>query len=219
MLGNNWDLILSNIFESMEFSNFIERIDKDYENYIIYPNKENIFRALKLTDFNEVKVVILGQDPYHGPNQANGLAFSVENGNKLPPSLKNIFKEIYRDLAIKNLNGDLTSWAKQGVLLLNSILTVKEGSPNSYKNTYWNFLTDKIISEISKKRNIIFLLWGNEARSKKTIIEEGNFILESAHPSPLSYYRGFEGNNHFSKVNEILENLGLEKIDWSTNEN
>ena len=147
MIGNSWDNVLNESFNSKEFNSFMNLINEDYNNYDVYPTKENIFKALELTDYNDVKVVILGQDPYHQKGQANGLAFSVENGIKTPPSLRNIFKEIYDDLSIVNTNTDLSTWAKQGVLLLNTVLTVKDSTPKSYANTYWNKFTDEIISK------------------------------------------------------------------------
>lgn len=219
MIGNSWDNVLNESFNSKEFNSFMNLINEDYNNYDVYPTKENIFKALELTDYNDVKVVILGQDPYHQKGQANGLAFSVENGIKTPPSLRNIFKEIYDDLSIVNTNTDLSTWAKQGVLLLNTVLTVKDSTPKSYANTYWNKFTDEIISKVSDKKNIIFLLWGNDAIAKKQLIDQDNYILTSTHPSPLSAYRGFLGCKHFSKTNKILLDLNEDIIDWSTDEN
>lgn len=219
MIGNSWDNVLNESFNSKEFNSFMNLINEDYNNYDVYPTKENIFKALELTDYNDVKVVILGQDPYHQKGQANGLAFSVENGIKTPPSLRNIFKEIYDDLSIVNTNTDLSTWAKQGVLLLNTVLTVKDSTPKSYANTYWNKFTDEIISKVSYKKNIIFLLWGNDAIAKKQLIDQDNYILTSTHPSPLSAYRGFLGCKHFSKTNKILLDLNEDIIDWSTDEN
>lgn len=219
MIGNLWDEKLKDIFDSEEFRFFIESIYEDYNNFEIYPEKENIFKAFELTDYSDVKVVILGQDPYHQKGQANGLAFSVENGVKMPPSLRNIFKEIKEDVGINNTNTDLSNWAKQGVLLLNTILTVKDSKPKSYAKSYWNKFTDIVISRVSEKGNVVFLLWGMDAINKKHLISNNNFILTSTHPSPLSAYRGFLGCRHFSKTNEILSNLNEDIIDWSTNEN
>lgn len=216
MFNNNWDKVLSNFMNTEEFQNFYSELMKSYKFMNIYPEKENIFRSLKLTDYNDVKIVILGQDPYHQKGQANGLAFSVNSNTKLPPSLINIFNEIRRDTGIDNISGDLTNWARQGVLLLNNVLTVKESCPNSFSKTIWSSFTDKIIHEVSKKGDIIFLLWGNNSQSKIPIIEKGNYILKTTHPSPLSAYRGFNGCGHFSEVNKILSSLGKKEIDWST---
>ncbi|MGX7071853.1 uracil-DNA glycosylase [Helcococcus kunzii] len=219
MIGNEWYIVLKDIFDSEEFNIFMNNIYTDYENFDVYPKREDIFKAFELTDYSDVKIVILGQDPYHQRGQANGLAFSVNKGVKMPPSLRNIFKEIKEDLGIVNTNTDLTNWANQGILLLNTVLTVKDSKPKSYANTYWNKFTDKVISRVSKKGNIIFLLWGNDAINKSRLICENNYILTSTHPSPLSAYRGFSGCRHFSKANNILVDLNKDIIDWSTNEN
>lgn len=182
----------------------------------IYPNSADIYNAFKKTSYDDVKVVILGQDPYHEKNQANGLAFSVNNGIKMPPSLKNIFKELQDDIGGKlRTNTDLTDWAEQGVFLLNSSLTVIEGKPNSMADI-WNTFTDSIIKLLnSKEKPIVFVLWGKNARDKKKLIDTNkHFIIESAHPSPLSAYRGFFGSKPFSKVNEYLISTGQVPIDW-----
>ena len=181
----------------------------------IYPKPNNFFKAFEICPYEEVKIVILGQDPYHTPETANGLAFSVSKNQKLPPSLKNIFKEIQEDLGIKNEKGDLTRWAEQGVLLLNSSLSVIEGMPSSHSQIGWQTFTDRAVKLIQKKKNIIFMLWGNFAKQKKELIEDGNHILEASHPSPLSANVGFFGCKHFSKANKILVDQGLEPIDWS----
>lgn len=217
MFKNNWDIVLKDIINDEEFITFYNSIISDYDNFDIYPERQNIFKALEYTDFEDVKVVILGQDPYYKKGQANGLAFSVNEGVKLPPSLRNIFEEINRDLGINNTSGDLSNWAKQGVLLLNTVLTVKDSNPRSYSNTYWNKFTDAIIERVSNKENIVFLLWGSYAIKKTKIINNNNFILTSSHPSPLSAYRGFKGCGHFSKTNSILKELGKDTIDWRTN--
>lgn len=183
---------------------------------VIYPNSADIYNAFKKTSYDDVKVVILGQDPYHEENQANGLAFSVNNGVKMPPSLKNIFKELQDDIGGElRTNPDLTDWAKQGVFLLNSSLTVIEGRPNSMADI-WNTFTDSIIKLLnSKEKPIVFVLWGKNARDKKKLIDTNkHFIIESAHPSPLSAYRGFFGSKPFSKVNEYLISTGQVPIDW-----
>ncbi len=185
---------------------------------IIFPKNENLFNALELTPFDKVKVVILGQDPYHGDGQAHGLSFSVQEGVKLPPSLKNIFKELATDIIDYNIptGGDLTYWAKQGVLLLNATLTVGAGKAGSHQDKGWEFFTDKIIETISNQNeNIIFILWGKFAQAKEKLIDETkHYIIKSAHPSPFSAYGGFFGSKPFSKTNEILRNLGKEEIDW-----
>jgi uracil-DNA glycosylase len=178
----------------------------------VVPKKDNIFRALTLTPLHTVKVVILGSDPYHGPNQANGLAFSVDRGIELPPSLKNIFKELKDDLGIENTHGDLSKWAKQGVLLLNSVLTTELNKPGAHFGKGWETYTDTIIRQVSDERDkVIFLLWGKKAQEKKSLInKDKHVILEASHPSPLSASDSFLGCKHFSKVNELLS----EPIDW-----
>ena len=185
---------------------------------IIYPKNNEIFNAINLTEFEKTKVIILGQDPYHGPEQAHGLSFSVRNGIKPPPSLLNIFKEIEFDLSIKvnKEDGDLTRWAKQGVLLLNSLLTVEKGSPLSHKDIGWETLTDKIIETLSEnKKNLVFILWGSHARSKKSLIcKNENLIIESAHPSPLSAHRGFIGSKPFSRTNDYLIKNNINPVNW-----
>lgn len=182
------------------------------------PPKELMFRAFELVDFQNIRVVILGQDPYHGINQANGLAFSVDSSQTPPPSLRNIFKEIKSDLGIENKSGDLTSWANQGVLLINSILTVEENKPASHANLGWEIFTDKILSDISTHlNNVVFIFWGAYARSKKGIIDTSkHLLLESPHPSPLSAHTGFFGSKHFSLANQYLNEHGKSTIDWRT---
>lgn len=216
MLNNSWSTALSDIINDELFKKFYSEIIYLYKDNIIYPKKEEIFNALNLTSFEDVSVVIIGQDPYHNPGQANGLAFSVNNEMPLPPSLKNIFEEINNDLGIQNTRGDLSPWAKQGVLLLNTSLTVYKNKPNSFSNSYWNVFTDEIIKKCSGKKNTIFLLWGNEAKKKKKLISNDNYIIETSHPSPLSVYRGFRGSRIFSRTNEILRSLGKEEINWET---
>lgn len=189
----------------------------DFDNKIIYPEKDNIFNAYKLTPYENIKVVIIGQDPYHNEGQAQGLAFSVPDKFKLPPSLKNIYTELNSDLNISNINGNLEYWAKQGVFLINTILTVEKNTPLSHSKIGWdNFVLDSI-KEINKKDKIIFLLWGGEAKKFKKYISPNNFIIESAHPSPLSCYRGFWGSKPFSKINDILKENEIELIDWKIN--
>ena len=184
----------------------------------IYPSSKDIFRAFELTSFKNVKIIILGQDPYHGPNQANGLAFSVQENVPIPPSLKNIFKEISEDLEIeKRLSGDLTNWANQGVLLLNTCLTVFPGRPGSHSNLGWQEFTDSVIRAVDTKDRIVFILWGSYARKKKELLcNNKNLILEAPHPSPLSAHRGFFGCKHFSKTNQFLNEHKIKKIDWTS---
>lgn len=217
MIGNDWDKELSLIWQSPDFKLFWEIILNEYENKTIYPPKDYIFNALKLTPYKNVKVVIVGQDPYHGDGEAHGLSFSVQNGVKIPPSLKNIYKEIFSDLGIREPNnGDLTSWAKEGVLLLNSSLTVIKDLPNSHKDLGWSFLTDYIIKKLNlKEEPVVFILWGNFARSKRIFITNPkHLVLESIHPSPFSANNGFFGSKPFSKTNEFLIKNNIEPINW-----
>ena len=217
MIGNDWDNVLTVVENSDGFKKFMEVVDNEYATKTIYPLKENIFNALKLTPYSNTKVVIVGQDPYHGENQAHGLSFSVQKGVTLPPSLKNIYKEIYDDLGIEEPNcGDLTKWAKEGVLLLNSSLTVIKDMPNSHKDIGWSNLTDYIIKVLNQKEEpVVFILWGNFAKSKKQFItNKKHLILESTHPSPFSASSGFFGSHPFSKTNAFLDAHGLEPINW-----
>ena len=200
---------------------FLDEIESKFlklkaENKTIFPPTSMIFRALELVDFYEAKVLILGQDPYHDLNQANGLSFSVNKEIMIPPSLRNIFLELKDDLNIPiSQHGDLTFWAQQKILLLNSVLTVEHGKPNSHKELGWDKLTDQIISKLSKRGNMIFVLWGKIAQSKLQLInKKTNKVLSAPHPSPLSAYRGFFGCRHFSKINKILIESGLSKINW-----
>lgn len=216
-LGNDWDQLLKDEWEKEYYLNLRKRLIDEYNHYIVYPDKYEIFNALKSVEYTKVKVVILGQDPYHEPNQANGYAFSVKDGVRIPPSLLNIYKELHRDLGLKIPNtGNLEKWAKQGVLLLNSTLTVRKSMANSHKDLGWMILTDKIISLLGQRKEpIVFMLWGNFARSKKNLIKNPNhLILESSHPSPLSAHRGFLGSGQFSKANSFLREHALEEIDW-----
>lgn len=216
MINKKWDIILENEFKKDYFKKLGVFVKNEYKNKTIYPAYKDIFSCLRLTDYDEVKVVILGQDPYHGENEAHGLCFSVRNEIKTPPSLINIFKELESDLGIKRVNSDLTDWASQGVLLLNSIMTVVKDSPLSHKEKGWEKFTDNIISYLNKRdKPVIFVLWGSYARSKKSLIDiNKHFVIEAAHPSPLSAYRGFFGSKPFSKINNILEKLNEEKIKW-----
>ena len=217
MINNDWDEKLSIVWNSPGFHKFWHIIEQEYQTKTIYPTQNNVFNALKLTPYSNTKVVIVGQDPYHGENQAHGLSFSVQKGVTLPPSLKNIYKEIYDDLGIEEPNcGDLTKWAKEGVLLLNSSLTVIKDMPNSHKDIGWSNLTDYIIKVLNQKEEpVVFILWGNFAKSKKQFItNKKHLILESTHPSPFSASSGFFGSHPFSKTNAFLDAHGLEPINW-----
>ena len=216
MTNNYWDVVLKEEYEKNYFKNIAMFINKEYKEKIVYPPKRDILRALKLTDYNDVKVVILGQDPYHGENEANGLSFSVNEGIKLPPSLKNIYKELYDDLGITKTNGDLTSWDNQGVLLLNSVLTVLKDTPTSHSKIGWQEYTDAIIRKLNEReKTIVFILWGNYARSKKNLItNKRHYIIESPHPSPFSANSGFFGSRPFSKTNEFLKKNNIKEIEW-----
>ncbi len=218
LIGNKWDEVLAEEYQKEYFKKIILYINKAYKERPIFPPKNYILRALSLTDYDNVKVVILGQDPYHGVGEANGLAFSVNNGVKLPPSLKNIYKELKDDLNIEISNkGDLTCWAKEGVLLLNSVLTVEKDRPASHKNLGWQNFTDAIIKKINEKDTpVVFILWGNFARSKKSLITNPkHLILESTHPSPFSSNNGFFGSRPFSKTNNFLRKNNIKEIDFT----
>lgn len=218
MIGNDWDEALKVIWNSNGFKNFYNKIMTEYDTKTIYPPKNYIFNALKLTSFKDTKVVIVGQDPYHEEHQAHGLSFSVQKGVKLPPSLQNIYKELEADLDIKpRVDGDLTGWAKQGVLLLNAVLTVEKGHAGSHRNMGWELLTDYIIKVLNTKSTpVVFILWGNFAKEKaKLITNPIHYIIMSPHPSPFSAYSGFFGSKPFSKTNKYLESHGLTPIDWS----
>ena len=203
MIGNDWDTVLSVIWHSAGFKNFYNKILNEYDKKEIYPPKDYIFNALKLTSFESTKVVIVGQDPYHGVGEAHGLSFSVQKGIKIPPSLQNIYKELESDLGIKPKdNGDLTGWAKQGVLLLNAVLTVEKDKAASHRNLGWEPLTDYIIKVLNtKKTSVVFILWGNFAKEKvKLITNPNHYIITSPHPSPFSAYSGFFGSKPFLKL-------------------
>lgn len=216
-LGNDWDILLKDEFQKEYYQKMRKYLISEYTTKKIYPPKEEIFSALKFTSYEDTKVVILGQDPYHGENQAHGLAFSVNYGIKIPPSLQNIYKELNQEIGtyIPN-NGYLLSWTKQGILLLNTSLTVRAGEANSHSKIGWEIFTDNIIKILNEKEKpIIFVLWGNNARSKKKIItNKRHFIIEGVHPSPLSASRGFFGCNHFIEINNILKRLGEQEINW-----
>lgn len=216
-LGNEWDSILKEEFEKEYYLKIRKFLASEYKNHTVYPDMYDIFNALKYTSFSDVKAVIIGQDPYHEPNQAHGLSFSVQKGVEIPPSLVNIYKELENDLHIQPpRHGNLSSWAEQGVLLLNATLTVRAHLANSHAAIGWQIFTDRIISLLNESEQpIAFLLWGANAKKKKELISNPrHYILESAHPSPLSAFRGFFGSRPFSKVNAFLEKNGRSPIDW-----
>ena len=211
-----WTEILAPIKNTEYFTTLWEKVKEEYQTTKCFPPKDHIFRAIELTPFDEVKVVIIGQDPYHNDNQANGLCFSVSDKVKAPPSLKNIFKELEDDLGIKKTSNELEMWAKQGVLLLNATLTGRAHEANSHKDLGWEQFTDFIIKEISdKKENVVFVLWGAFAQKKAGLIDASkHFVIQSAHPSPFSVHKGFFGSRPFSKINQFLEEKGKEPINW-----
>lgn len=220
MINNDWDEVLSSVWNSPEYKKFMSIIDKKYAETTCFPEYSDIFNALKLTPYSKVKVVILGQDPYHGTGQAHGLSFSVKDGIKKPPSLKNIFKELHDDLGYSEpTSGNLEKWAKEGVLLLNSVLTVEKDKAASHKDLGWEILTDHIINLLNMKETpIVFILWGNFARKKKVYItNKKHLIIESPHPSPFSAYTGFFGSKPFSKTNNFLIKNNIEPIDFNLN--
>lgn len=215
--NNSWDILLKDEFEKPYYLNLRKFLAQEYKTQTIYPHMNDIFNALKYTDYQDVKVVILGQDPYHQPNQAHGLCFSVKKGVTPPPSLQNMYKEIHAEYGYPIADhGELTYWAEQGVLMLNTVLTVRESQPNSHKGMGWEIFTDDIISLLNQRPEpMVFLLWGANARAKtKLITNPAHLVLTSAHPSPLSAYNGFFGNNHFKKANEFLKQNGMKEIDW-----
>ena len=216
IISEKWKKILHSEFSKDYFKNLNNFLIEEYKNYTVFPKKEHIFAAINKTEFEKVKIVIIGQDPYHGKNQANGIAFSVNDNITNPPSLKNILKELADDLNKDTKHVNLVDWANQGVLLLNSILTVRESFPGSHKNKGWEIFTDFLIeSLVNERKNLIFIIWGAQAKKKITSINLSNhYILESPHPSPLSSYRGFFGCKHFSKANKILRNLNKKEIKW-----
>lgn len=216
-IAKSWYNILKPEFDKPYFTNLQSFLNDEYSKYKIYPPNDLIFNALNLVKYDDVKVVIIGQDPYHEVGQAMGLSFSVPDGVKVPPSLVNIYKEIESEFNITCIkNGDLTRWAKQGVLLLNSVLTVRDGQANSHKGKGWEELTSKIIASLNKREDpIVFLLWGANARAlSKFVTNKNHLVLSSAHPSPLSAYNGFFGNNHFIKCNEFLKSINKQEINW-----
>ncbi len=217
MIGNSWDQYLKEEYQKEYFKKLLEFVKEEYKTKRIYPKQNEVFNAFRYTDFNNVKVVILGQDPYHGPNQAEGLSFSVKNEVLKPPSLQNIFKELENDLKIPFPEANsLKPWAKQGVLLLNSVLTVEEHKPTSHSEKGWETFTDDVIQLINKKETpVVFILWGSYARSKKVLITNPkHLIIESAHPSPFSARNGFFGSKPFSRTNAFLKKNNISEIDW-----
>jgi len=217
MIGNDWDNYLKEEYEKPYFKELIGFVEEEYQNKTIYPKKNEIFNAFRHTPYEKVKVVILGQDPYHGINQAQGLSFSVRDGIPKPPSLQNIFKEMHDDIGTDiPTTSSLIPWADQGVLLLNSVLTVEKDKAASHKGKGWETFTDEVIQKLNEKASpVVFILWGGYARAKKKLITNKNhYIVESAHPSPLSAYNGFFGSRPFSKTNDFLISKGLEPISW-----
>lgn len=217
ILLNDWGKILENQFNQPYYVKLREFLIQEYNHQTIFPTMHDIFNALHETPFEEVKAVILGQDPYHGPNQAHGLSFSVQHSIPPPPSLKNIFKELHNDLGCPIPNhGHLLNWAKEGVLLLNTVLTVRQGQAHSHREKGWEIFTDEIIKQLNNKNHpIVYILWGRAAQAKQSLIDHTkHFIIKSPHPSPLAAHRGFYGSKPFSKTNNILKNNGLQPINW-----
>lgn len=216
ILKNDWHELLKDEFEQEYYQQLRKHLIQEYRTRTIYPNMYDIFNALHFTSYQDVKVAILGQDPYHGPNQAHGLSFSVKPGVPAPPSLQNIFKELQSDLGCRIPNhGYLKKWAEQGVLLLNTSLTVRAGQANSHAQIGWHQFTDKVIATLSQRQDpVVFILWGKNAQAKQSIISPQHFIIKSVHPSPLSAHAGFFGSKPFSKANNFLVSQGKEPIDW-----
>ncbi len=216
-IGNEWDELLKDEFQKDYYLKLREFLKHEYFTYKIYPNMYDIFNSLRYTSYSDVKAVIIGQDPYHGEGQAHGLCFSVQKSTAIPPSLQNIYKELYADLGIPPApHGYLKKWADSGVLLMNAVLTVRAGQANSHKGKGWEFFTDRVIELLNERdKPIVFLLWGGNAKQKMRLITNPkHLILQAAHPSPLSAYNGFFGCRHFSKANEFLTANGMEPIDW-----
>ncbi len=220
--GNDWDQVLKGEFDKPYYLQLREFLKEEYTHYTVYPPMNDIFNAFKFTPYHEVKCVILGQDPYHNPHQAQGLAFSVPKGVDVPPSLVNIYKELsneFEDYQIPS-HGCLVDWTKQGVFLLNTALTVRAPTANSHKGKGWETFTDTVIAKLSERQEpVVFMLWGGNARSKKALIDTSrHLVLESVHPSPLSAYNGFFGNDHFIRCNRFLKGIGKAPIDWQIKE-
>ncbi|MCG7383418.1 uracil-DNA glycosylase [Paenibacillus sp. ACRRY] len=222
MFENDWDTVLREEIESEYFNDIRYALAEEYKTQTVYPSKENLFSALKLTPYHQVKAVILGQDPYHGAGQAHGLSFSVMPGVRIPPSLLNIYKELHADLGLPiPKQGYLVHWAEQGVLLLNNVLTVREGQPNSHQGLGWQKFTDAVIRALNERSEpMVFMLWGSHAQKKGAFINrDKHLVLESTHPSPLAAHRGFLGSRPFSKANDFLTSKGIQPIDWTIPEN
>lgn len=221
IITEKWDEAIKDEFQKPYFAKLMDDVEREYATQTVYPPRESIFAAPKLVDYDKVRVVILGQDPYHGEGQANGLAFAVNQGVEAPPSLVNIFTELYSDIGVKPDDGTtLVGWAKQGVLLLNASLTVRAGAPQSHSSLGWHDLTDAMIKALNKRdKPVAYILWGMSARQKAELIDKRNFIVSSAHPSPLSAYRGFFGSKPFSKVNEWLSRNGMPPVYWQYTSN
>ena len=221
-LGNEWDKVLEGEFDKEYYLKLRQFLKEEYTYHTVYPDMYDIFNALKYTSYSDVKVVILGQDPYHGPNQAHGLSFSVQKGIMPPPSLVNIYKEIEAEFGVEmpKTYGCLTKWAEQGVLLLNTTLTVRAHNANSHKDAGWQIFTDNVIRKLNERDEpVVFMLWGSHSIKKKALIDETkHLVLTSVHPSPLSAYRGFFGCGHFRKANDFLEGIGKAPIDWTIRE-
>ena len=216
MIGNDWDNILEEEYNKEYFLKIKEKVREEYRHKTIFPPASRVFYALRETSYKDTKVVILGQDPYHGVGEANGLCFSVNEGIKMPPSLNNIYKELYTDLGIKRTTTDLSDWARSGVLLLNSVLTVEKDKPASHKMIGWEEFTDSIIQKLNEKETpVVFILWGNFAKSKiKYITNPKHLVISSSHPSPFSVNYGFFGSRPFSKTNEFLRQNEIKEIEW-----
>lgn len=216
MFNNSWDEILHEEMKKSYFKYIKDFVKEERLSKTIFPPAQDLFNAFKLSDFKDIKVVILGQDPYHGEKEAMGLSFSVRRGVRTPPSLRNIFKELHDDLGINRIDTDLSDWANRGVFLLNTVLTVEKDKANSHKDIGWEIFTDYVIKQINDKLdNVVFILWGRQARDKKRMITNPNhYIIESAHPSPLSAYNGFFGSKPFSKTNEYLKKNNKKEINW-----
>lgn len=216
VVNDEWDNILREEYDKNYFKDLVIFVNDEYKNKVVFPKAHDMFNALKIVSYDDVKVVILGQDPYHGEGEAHGLSFSVQDGIKSPPSLVNIFKELESDLGIKRTKGNLEDWAKQGVLLLNTVLTVEKDKPNSHKGKGWEIFTDAIIKKINNKVTpTVFILWGNNAKAKKELITNTkHLIIESAHPSPFSCRYGFEGSKPFSKTNTFLIKNKINPVKW-----
>ena len=218
MIGNDWDIVLKDVIESDKFKTLMDKVNEEYATKDIYPAKGDLFNAYKMTSYENVKVVILGQDPYHGECEAHGLSFSVLPGVKIPPSLRNIYKELNEDIGVPEpLFGDLSLWAENGVLLLNNTLTVVKDTPNSHSKLGWDYFTDETIKCLNNKTTpVVFILWGNFAQTKKVLITNPkHLIIESSHPSPFSARKGFFGSRPFSRCNEFLKQNGIKEVDWT----